>query len=104
MSTDPYEELAELAEAGLALAEQDRLDELADLFDRSSAIAAELPDEPPPSARPALERAAAAQDRLRARIGASLAGTRSELDQADRGRRAARSYGATAPALVDRSA
>lgn len=109
----PYEELARLAERGAELAaaareaNEDaaaRLAELNDVYARSAAIAAELPERPPESARPALERAAAAERRIRAHLAAALAATREELERADRGRRAARSYRATAAAMLDRHA
>lgn len=100
-SADPYEELAELAEAAEALAEQDRVEELEEIFARSAALTATLPETPPQSARPALERAAAAQQRLRTRLGESLLAARSEMDRVDRGRRAARAYGGAAGAALD---
>jgi hypothetical protein len=90
---DPYARLAELAEAAAALAEQGRVEELDAIFERSGAIAASLPARPPRSARPQLERAAAAQERLGTTLGASLDATRAELELIDRGRRATRSYG-----------
>ncbi len=100
----PYEELARLAEAGLDLAERGEPAELDQVFERSAAIRVKLPERPPAEARALLERAAAAHERLRTRLGASLAETRAELERADLTRRAARSYGAAAPALLDRSA
>lgn len=98
---DPYAELADLAEAAAALAEAERFEELGPLFERSAAIAAELPEQPPRSARPQLERAAAAQRRLRARAGTSLEETRSELEMVGRRRRAAHSYWGSGAAALD---
>lgn len=101
---DPYDELARLAEEAATLAEQDRLDELEPIFDRSAAVARSLPNEPPATARSALERAAAAQQRVAARLGSSLAELRVELDRVERGRNAARSYGGTAVTTLDHKA
>lgn len=110
---DPYEELARLAERGAELAAAARaakldaaarLAELDEIYERGAALAADLPERPPEAARPALERAAAAEREIRAHLGATLAATRAELEQADRGRRAARSYRATASALLNRTA
>lgn len=109
----PYEELARLAERGAELAAAARaakldaaahLAELDELYERGAALASGLPERPPAAAREALERAAAAEREIRAHLGASLAATHTELEQADRGRRAARSYRATASALLDRTA
>ncbi len=98
---DPYAELADLAEAAAALVEEERVGELEAIFSRSEAITATLPERPPASARSALERAAAAQERLRGRLGASLEATREQLERVGRGRRAAHSYGGPATATLD---
>lgn len=100
----PYEELAELAESALPLAEQGKLEDIAAALDRCEALAATLPERPPASALPAIERALAAQDRLRARLGSSLAAVRTELDQVDRGRRTAGAYAGATGSLVDERA
>ena len=101
---DPYCELAELAEAALELSRDDDREGLTRLLDRSAAIAAELPERPPPGACAALERAAAAHGRLNVWLDAELAVTRSELERVDRGRHAARSYGTASPVLLDQRA
>lgn len=101
---DPYEKLAELAETALTLTREGEEGQLTELIDRSVAIAAELPERPPASARPALERAAAAHERLNVWLDAALLATRTDLKRVDRGRRAARSYAAAGPALLDRRA
>jgi hypothetical protein len=101
VGADPYEELAELAEAALELAEPDRVHDLTEIFARTSALTATLPHRPPASARPALERAAAAQQRLQDRLGSDLLAARDELDHVSRGRRAARAYGIAAPKALD---
>ena len=100
-AADPYEELAELAEASVELAEQDRIEELKPLFERSTALTASLPALPPRSALPALERAAAAQEQLQAKLGESLLAAREEMDLVSRGRRAARAYGGAAGSALD---
>ncbi|HEX8753691.1 MAG TPA: hypothetical protein VF731_09775 [Solirubrobacterales bacterium] len=100
-AADPYEELADLAEAALELAEQDRVHDLAEIFARSSELTATLHHRPPASARPALERAAAAQQRLQDQLGSALLAARTELDHVSRGRRAARAYGVAAPKALD---
>lgn len=115
MSADPYAELAEIAERALALSERadptapaERAGEpaaLSELLDRATALAATLPATPPASARPALERAASAQERLRARLSSALAATRATLERTDRSRQAAGAYAPSAdPALFDSSA
>ncbi len=101
---DPYRELAELAETALDLTREGDQEGLTRLLDRSAEIAAELPDRPPPSACTALERAAAAHERLNIWLDAELAATRSELARVDLGRQAARSYGGAGAALLDRRA
>ncbi|MGV1048950.1 MAG: flagellar basal body rod protein FlgC [Solirubrobacterales bacterium] len=65
----------------------------------AAALSASLPGHPPAAARADLERAAAAQAQLSARLGASLDATRAEIGRVGRGRDAARSYGAAAAAF-----
>ena len=98
MSIDPYRQLAQLAESELSLVEEDRLDELDELYERGAALVASLPEQAPPGARPALEDAVAAQERVTARLAARLAESRSDLERLRRGRAAAHSYAATAQA------
>jgi hypothetical protein len=102
--SDPYAELAELAEAALTSADGADLEGLAAALARSEAIVATLPATPPASARPALERAGAAHRRLGPALRASLAETRAELDLVGRGRDAARSYAGAGAATLDRRA
>lgn len=94
----PYERLAELAEAELALCEEGRFEELEARYAEAAAIVATLPARPPAAAREALERAKRAQDATAALLAAGLEDARAELAQARRGRDAARSYGAVATA------
>jgi hypothetical protein len=100
----PYEQLAALAEEALALADDDQLDELNAVLARGEALAATLPQAPPPSARGALARTVASQERLSARLGNRLAATRAELDRVGRGREAASAYGAAPAPTLERSA
>jgi hypothetical protein len=100
----PYEQLAVLAEEALTLADDDQLDELNAVLARGEALAATLPELPPPSARAALARAVATQERLSARLGSRLAASRAELDRVSRGREAASAYGGAAAPTLDRSA
>lgn len=102
--TDPYAELAELAEAALERTREGDEQGVTELLDRSTAITAALPERPPPDARPALERAAAAQERLTVWLDARLAATRAELELVDRGQHAARSYGSAGAVLLDQRA
>lgn len=99
--TAPYDELASLAESAEALADEGRVEELDDVFTRSAALTRTLPARPPREAAPALERAAAAQERLRARLGQSLLAAREEIERVGRGRRAARGYGGATSSALD---
>lgn len=98
---DPYEELAQLAAAAEELADEGRVEEIEPILDRSAELARGLPDHPPGAAAPALEFAAAAQERLRARLGQSLLATREEMELVGRGRRAARAYGGVTNSALD---
>ncbi len=100
----PYEQLADLAEQALALAEEDELDQLNEVLARGEALAATLPERPPPSARAALARAVASQERLSARLAVRLAATRSELQRVGRGREAASAYAGTPTPTLERQA
>lgn len=105
--TAPYERLAELAERELALVtafEPDRLGELVALQQQRTTLVAALPARPPQAARAALLRAHACQERTTAALTVLCDQLGRELGTVDRGRRAARGYGAAAPArpLLDR--
>jgi hypothetical protein len=100
----PYEQLAELAERALTLAEADQLDELNEVLARGEALAATLPERPPPSARAPLARAVATQERLSAHLGSRLAATRSELARVGRSRDAASAYAGPPAATLERTA
>lgn len=100
----PYEQLAELAERALSLAEADRLDELNEVLARGERLSATLPERPPPSARAPLARAVASQERLSAHLGSRLAATRTELARVGRSRDAATAYTLPPPATLNRTA
>jgi len=100
----PYERLADLAEEALTLAETDQLEELNEVLARGEALAAELPERPPPSARAALARAVTSQERLSARLGSRLAATRTELERVGAGREAAGAYAGTPTPTLERTA
>lgn len=91
----PYRELLELAERELAAARDGRWDEMAALGDARTRRAAGLTGPPPPTARPDLERLAAAQDALVALVTAARAVTARELAMLRRGSGAVRGYAAT---------
>lgn len=92
---EPYERLAELAEAELALCEAGRFEELGGGAAEIEAIVAGLPPQPPADAREPLERAARAQNAIAALLARGIEDTRGELVQLRRGRDAARSYAAS---------
>ena len=103
----PYERLAELAERELALVtafEPARLGELVALQQTRTTLVASLPERPPAAARPALLRARELQERISAALAVLCDQLGRDLHGLDRGRQAARGYGAAVPArsLVDR--
>jgi hypothetical protein len=91
-ASDPYAELAELAELERDLAIGGRIDELLEVQVRRAALVAGLPARAPQSARPQLERAAAAQAAVQAALVASLAGMRGEIVRLEQGRTALSAY------------
>jgi hypothetical protein len=95
--TDGYGRLVELAARERDLIDAGRYDELAELDAERGRLVASLPADPPPEARPALERAAALQDENTRLLTDALAQTRDSILGVGRGRTAARSY-AGAPA------
>lgn len=92
--SDPYAELAELAERELELAAGGRVEQLAELQRRAAALAARLPATPPPHARAALERAARAQHAAAAALADALAETEDALARLRRGRAGVKGYAA----------
>jgi hypothetical protein len=98
VSPDPYERLAELAEAELAACETDRPEDLAGLYAEAAEIIAVLPGRPPADAAPALRRAADAQQRVGELLGDRLVGRGGEVERLRRSREAAHAYATTADA------
>jgi hypothetical protein len=92
----PWAELADLAEAELALARQGRWEELAACADERVRRAAEL-GPPPEQARAELQRLAALQDALLALVASARSATLHELGTLRRRRATARGYAAAAP-------
>ncbi len=106
--TAPYERLAELAERELALVtafEPSRIGELVALQQTRTTLVASLPAIPPAAARPLLLRARECQERTTAALTVLCDQLNRELGFVDRGREAARGYGAAAVArpLLDRA-
>jgi hypothetical protein len=91
-----YDALATLAERELELVSAGSLDELAALYDRRDAVVATLPPTPPPSARPALERAATLQALVTDVLMERMQATGAELRRIGHGRTAVNGY---APAM-----
>jgi hypothetical protein len=96
--SDPYAQLAAMAEAERDLALAGRYDELAAVQARRAALVAALPDHPPAAAEPHLRRAAAAQAQATAALGAAVAIARREAVRVERGRGAVAAYRPAAPA------
>lgn len=98
MSAEPYERLADLAEAELSVCEGGRPEDLPGLYAEAEKIRASLPGQTPAEAAPALRRAALAQQRIGELLSARLAERGTEIGQLHRAREAARSYAKTADA------
>jgi hypothetical protein len=104
----PYERLVELAERELALVsafDVSCIGELVALQQARTTLATGLPLQPPAAAGPALERAAALQQRTTAALVLLRAELGQRLGELDRARRAANGYGMglRARARVDRA-
>lgn len=97
--TSGYEQLAELADAELALVRAGDFERLAEIDERRLELIADLPEQPPEDAWPALDRTAELQRRVSAELAKAIAITRQQLNRLDRGRSAVRGY---APALERR--
>ena len=93
--TDPYAALLALAEREHALVSEGRFEELPALDAERTALVAAMPAKVPPSARPALERAAELQLATTAALRSGMAETRRGLQALGRGREAARAYART---------
>ena len=96
-----YERLADLAEAEAAAAVAGDFERLSELVATREKLRAVLPATAPAAARPALERALAAQEAADHALQAGLADIRRELGRLARGSVQVRGYGATAAPLVD---
>jgi hypothetical protein len=103
VATDPYTELAELAERELALAGSGLVDEMAEPQARRAALAARLPATPPARARPALERALRASAATELLLAGALEEAASDLSRLHRGRAGVRAYAPGPAPLVDRA-
>lgn len=100
-----YTTLLELAESGLQAALRGEVAALEDLTDRWDLLASELPQQPPASAEPLLERAAQVIDAACAQLARMQDELVREVSLAARAGRAARGYAAagTSRALVERN-
>ena len=100
-----YEELAELTERGRDLAAAGEFDAVREVHDAWHALAARLPEVPPAEARPALERAAAAQLEMETALRKRANQLAAEMRRLARGRRAIRGYArmGAQSALVDQA-
>jgi len=103
--SDAYADLVRLTERELELVSAGNLDELPALHEERHALVASLPEEPPASARPALERAARLQSQVTAALTRAMRELTGELDRLDRGRSAVRGYAPTGDSrrLVDQT-
>jgi hypothetical protein len=90
--TDLYEHLADLAADERRLAREGLVDELAAVMAERDALVARLPSSPPPSARPALERAAALQEETTGILREARDAVAAELGRLSRGRTTVRAY------------
>jgi hypothetical protein len=87
-----YDALAELATRELELVSAGEMEGLPGLRAERTALIAELPATPPAAARPALERAAAAQARISALLEERMRERGNELSKLNHGRTAVRGY------------
>ncbi len=92
MSPQPYQALVALAEREHALVTGGRFEELEAIVAERRALVAGLPAQAPPSARPALERAAGLQMATTAALRAALDRTREELSSSSTRHHAVRAY------------
>jgi hypothetical protein len=94
-----YEQLAELAERELWAVRAGAFDDLPALDHERRRLIAQLPAQPPATARPALERARDTQEELISALLAVRERTGRELARIRTGRQAVRAYGQISPAL-----
>ncbi len=101
-SLDPYAAILELAEHELQLARDGRIEDLRSLASQWDALTADLPEQPPISARGPLERAAALHERTSATLQCLREGLLCDLRTTARASRAAHGYAAQAGRRVHR--
>ncbi|HEV3321997.1 MAG TPA: hypothetical protein VG147_07385 [Solirubrobacteraceae bacterium] len=101
-SLDPYQAILELAERELQLARDGRIEDLRSLAPQWDALTADLPAQPPVSARGPLERAAALHERTSATLQCLREGLLCDLRTTARASRAAHGYAGQAPRRVHR--
>jgi hypothetical protein len=101
-SLDPYAAILELAEHELQLARDGRIEDLRSLASQWDALTADLPEQPPSSARGPLERAAALHERTSATLRCLREGLLCDLRTTARASRAAHGYAGQAPRRVHR--
>jgi hypothetical protein len=101
-SLDPYQAILELAERELQLARDGRIEDLRSLAPQWDALTADLPEQPPISARGPLERAAALHERTSATLQCLREGLLCDLRTTARASRAAHGYATQGPRRVHR--
>jgi hypothetical protein len=101
-SLDPYAAILELAEYELQLARDGRIEDLRSLAPQWDALTADLPEQPPISARGPLERAAALHERTSATLQCLREGLLCDLRTTARASRAAHGYATQAPRRMHR--
>jgi hypothetical protein len=101
-ASDPYTAILELAEYELQLARDGRIEDLRLLAPQWDALTADLPEQPPISARGALERATALHERTSATLQCLREGLMCDLRTTARASRAAHGYAGQAPRRVHR--
>jgi hypothetical protein len=92
VTRNPYAALVALAERERDLVADGAFESLEAVADERAALIATLPPQAPPSARPALERAAGLQMATSAALSAAVAETRQRLGAMDRTHHAMRAY------------
>jgi hypothetical protein len=95
VTRSPYAALVALAERERDLVAEGAFDRLEPLAAERAALIATFPPQAPPSARPALERAASLQMATSAALSAAVAETRQRLGAMDRTHHAVRAYQST---------
>lgn len=101
-SPDPYTALLELSERELQLARDGRIEDLRALASQWDALTADLPAQPPASARTPLERAAALHERTSATLQCLREALLCDLRTTARASRAAHGYATQTPRRVHR--